>query len=111
MITVLISENEEKVKEILLEMLKKEGNLNMDISNHPATLKDKLLELEESLYYDKKGSLYKSLLEVIEKPIIERALERAEGKQLKAARILGMNRNTIRAKIRKLGINTQAYKQ
>ncbi|MCX5697995.1 MAG: hypothetical protein NTU54_08555 [Candidatus Omnitrophica bacterium] len=125
MITLLITENEEKVKQMLLEMLKDEGNLNLDISKQenivkiikhdaaasPAGLKDKILELEESLFRDKRGALYKSLLEVIEKPIIERALERAEGNQLKAARILGINRNTIRVKIRKLGINTQTYKQ
>ena len=125
MTTLLIAENEERVRDILLEMLKKEGNLILDITKqeniikiikndtpaNPVTLRDKILELEETLYRQNKGVLYKSMLEVIEKPIIERALERAQGNQLKAARALGINRNTIRAKIRKLGINTQAYRQ
>lgn len=76
-----------------------------------ANLKDTVVELEDSLYDLKKGVLFKSVLEVIEKPIIERVLERTEGNQFKAARILGINRNTIRAKIKKLGINPEKYKQ
>jgi DNA-binding protein Fis len=124
MTTLLIAENEERIRDILLEMLKKEGNLNLDISKkenivkiikndapvNPVTLRDKILELEEALYRQKKGVLYKSMLEVIEKPIIERTLERAQGNQLRAARALGINRNTIRAKIKKLGINAEAYR-
>ena len=55
--------------------------------------------------------LYKSILEIIEKPLFEHVLERTEGNQLKAARILGINRNTMRAKVKKLGINTAMYKQ
>jgi two-component system nitrogen regulation response regulator GlnG len=70
-----------------------------------------ITRLEDLLYSEKKGVLYKSLLDVVEKPIIEYALERAEGNQLKAARVLGINRNTMRSKIRKLGINPQRYKQ
>ena len=74
-------------------------------------LKEALVELENSLYLEKKGVLYKSILDVVEKPIIERALERAEGNQLKAAKILGINRNTMRAKIKRLGISPGTYKQ
>jgi two-component system, NtrC family, nitrogen regulation response regulator GlnG len=35
----------------------------------------------------------------IERPLIELALERARGNQVHAARILGLNRNTLRKKI------------
>jgi two-component system nitrogen regulation response regulator GlnG len=49
-------------------------------------------------------------LAVIEKPLIERALERTYGNQLKAAKILGINRNTIRTKIKKLGIDPHKWK-
>jgi two-component system nitrogen regulation response regulator GlnG len=74
------------------------------------SLKDKVVELESSLYPEKKGMLYKAVLEVVEKPLLEYALERSEGNQLKAARILGINRNTIRAKIKKLGIDANTWK-
>jgi DNA-binding protein Fis len=79
----------------------------MDI-NH---LKDKVIELENFLYNQKKGILYKFVIEAVEKPLIERALARTEGNQLRAARNLGINRNTMRSKIKKLGINTEIYKQ
>lgn len=79
----------------------------MDTGN----IKEKILELENYLYSEKKGVLYKTIVEAVEKPLIEGALRRRDGNQLKAARDLGINRNTIRAKIKKLGINTQIYKQ
>ncbi len=74
------------------------------------SLKSKIIELEDHLYNEKKGVLYKSILEVIEKPLIEHVLERTAGNQLKAARILGLNRNTIRTKIQKLGIKVSKWK-
>jgi len=113
------------VKEMLAKILEKTGNVNLNISRQEnilkiiegedlkdmVSLKDKLIELEEALYTEKKGILYKAILEVIERPLFEHILRRTEGNQLKAARILGLNRNTIRAKIKKLGINPQTYKQ
>jgi two-component system nitrogen regulation response regulator GlnG len=60
---------------------------------------------------NKQGTLYRSIIASLEKQLIEHILERAEGNQLRAARILGINRNTIRSKIRRLGINPGAYKQ
>jgi len=66
---------------------------------------------EEELKLDEKGGiLYKSVLETIERPLIEYILERTAGNQLKAARILGINRNTMHTKIKKLGINIERWK-
>jgi len=121
----MISENDEKTKEIISEILRKEGYgmsdkingdnlirvIKKENSSGESSIKDTVIELEKILYDSKKGVLYKSILEVIEKPILERALERALGNQLKAAKILGINRNTMRAKIKKLGINPGSYKQ
>ena len=59
---------------------------------------------------EKVGVLYKSVITAIEKQLIEQMLERTEGNQLKAARILGINRNTIRTKIKRLGIDVQRWK-
>ncbi|MDD4981066.1 MAG: helix-turn-helix domain-containing protein [Candidatus Omnitrophica bacterium] len=71
---------------------------------------NKIIQLEDSLYKEKQGFLYKYVLETIEKPLIEHALERTYGNQLKAAKILGINRNTMRAKIKKLGIEPNKWK-
>ena len=43
--------------------------------------------------------LYQKLVAEVEKPLIEQALERAGGNQVHAARILGLNRNTLRKKL------------
>jgi len=71
---------------------------------------DKMIELDDSIYKEKQGVLYKYVLETIEKPLIEHALERTYGNQLKAAKILGINRNTMRAKIKKLQIDPNKWK-
>ncbi len=43
--------------------------------------------------------LYERMIAELERPLIELALKRAGGNQVKAARILGLNRNTLRKKI------------
>ena len=73
-------------------------------------LDKKIIELDDSLYKEKQGTVYKYVLEAIEKPLIEHALERTYGNQLKAAKILGINRNTMRTKIKKLGIDPNKWK-
>jgi len=124
MITILIADDEMKAREVLAKLLQQEGYsfcdavgaenvvrlVKKDCIRDLAFIKDKVIELEDSLFSEKKGILYKSVLEAIEKPLIEQTLERTEGNQLRAARILGINRNTMRAKIKKLGINTEIYK-
>jgi len=73
-------------------------------------LENKIIELGDSLYEQKQGALYRFILEIIEKPLLEQVLERTRGNQLKAARALGINRNTMRAKIKKLGIDPNKWK-
>ncbi|MDR2853665.1 MAG: Fis family transcriptional regulator [Burkholderiaceae bacterium] len=43
--------------------------------------------------------LYDMLMHVVEKPLLEIVLARAEGNQSRAAQWLGMNRNTLRKKL------------
>ena len=50
------------------------------------------------------SGLYDRILPLVEKPLIEMTLEATEGNQLKAAYVLGINRNTLRKKITELGI-------
>jgi two-component system, NtrC family, nitrogen regulation response regulator GlnG len=51
-----------------------------------------------------KSLVYDSVMREIEKPLIGRVLEMTGGNQIKAAEILGLNRNTLRKKIRELGV-------
>ena len=50
------------------------------------------------------AGLYDRVLREIEKPLIELSLTATSGNQIKAAQLLGLNRNTLRKKIRELDI-------
>jgi len=50
------------------------------------------------------GDLHALLIAAVERPLIEIVLERAGGNQVRAADMLGINRNTLRKKIVDLGI-------
>ncbi len=52
--------------------------------------------------------LYDRLLMRLEKPLISEALRATGGNQIKASEILGLNRNTLRKKMRELGINAKS---
>lgn len=48
--------------------------------------------------------LYNRILREVERPLILHTLQATRGNQVKAAEVLGLNRNTLRKKIRELGI-------
>ena len=50
------------------------------------------------------GRLYEDVLNVVERTLLISALEKTKHVQLKTARFLGINRNTLRRKIKELGI-------
>jgi len=51
-----------------------------------------------------KGDIHAKVLEYVERPLIRFILEKTRWNQVKAADILGINRNTLRKKIHELGI-------
>ena len=55
--------------------------------------------------------LYDRLLMRVERPLIIQTLRATGGNQIKAAEILGINRNTLRKKMRELGIDTKQLLQ
>ena len=52
--------------------------------------------------------LHRSALVPIERAVIARAMAQAGGKQSAAAKLLGIHRNTLRAKLRQLGLDGKA---
>jgi two-component system nitrogen regulation response regulator GlnG len=50
------------------------------------------------------AGLYERVLKEIERPLIELSLAATRGNQIRAAKLLGLNRNTLRKKIRDLDI-------
>ena len=67
-------------------------------------------KIEESFIFHKDGNIYRSVIEDTERILIEKALQHSEGNQLTAAKLLGINRNTLRSKIRKLNIDQGKFK-
>jgi two-component system nitrogen regulation response regulator GlnG len=53
---------------------------------------------------DPEGGRYQAALAAVEAPLISAAMDRTKGNQLKAAELLGMNRNTLRERMRALGL-------
>ena len=56
-------------------------------------------------------NLYPTLMRAVERPLIELALRETHGNQIKAARLLGLNRNTLRKKINEFQISVRWLKQ
>lgn len=75
-----------------------------------ADLQDYVKQIDEEFIRSNRSKVYKFFVEALEKPLIERILERTDGNQLKAARILGINRNTLRSKIKKFSIDVRKWK-
>jgi two-component system nitrogen regulation response regulator GlnG len=53
------------------------------------------------------GGRYQAALEAVERPLIAAAMARTRGNQLRAAELLGMNRNTLRERMRALGMKAR----
>ncbi|OGP54844.1 MAG: hypothetical protein A2Y65_03390 [Deltaproteobacteria bacterium RBG_13_52_11] len=56
------------------------------------------------LHTESHGSLMTDVISLVERTLIIGALQKANYVQLTAARFLGINRNTLRTKIKELGI-------
>ena len=55
------------------------------------------------------GTLYHAVLASFEKPLFEHALRMTEGNQLRAAQLLGINRNTLRKRLGELDIAPEDF--
>ena len=61
-------------------------------------------EVTRALEEPEPKELYRGILEQVERPLLEAALAHTDGNQIRAAALLGINRNTLRKKIADLGI-------
>ena len=96
-LSVLVSDKyiEEKDIDIHLDIKKSHSSLSDAIKHH--------VEIYiQNLAGDSAGGLYDLILQEVEKPLLSLALKSVKGNQIKAAHLLGINRNTLRKKMRQL---------
>jgi two-component system, NtrC family, nitrogen regulation response regulator GlnG len=60
---------------------------------------EQIAEFMETSNGEEPHDLYQRMIFELERPLIELALDRADGNQVRAARMLGLNRNTLRKKL------------
>jgi len=71
----------------------------------PATvIAGAVASLAEQLLVDRRGHVYRDVVALVERPLLEHVLGLTGGNQLHAARLLGLNRNTLRKRCRQLGL-------
>jgi len=63
-----------------------------------------VIEINELLFSENEGKVWRLVTDSIEKPLLMELLKYTRGNQLYAARILGINRNTLRTKLKKHGL-------
>jgi len=69
------------------------------------TVRHALEEYMLTLEGDAPTDLYAMVMREVERPLLECALQHCEGNQTRAAQCLGMNRGTLRKKLREHGLN------
>jgi two-component system nitrogen regulation response regulator GlnG len=67
-------------------------------------IQDKLEECVRGLGARESANLYELVLGLVERPLFRAVLRETGGNQLRAAALLGINRNTLRKKLRALGL-------
>ncbi len=73
-------------------------------------IRDLPVNIDEDMFRHGKGHVYDKVISDTERDLIEKALTRSFGNQSIASKILGINRNTLRSKIKKLQINVKRFK-
>ncbi|MCX7662026.1 MAG: hypothetical protein N2Z79_05040 [Candidatus Omnitrophica bacterium] len=125
MLTFSLTQNEEELKNTILKFFKESTHIKLGIEkkydlviifegeeiNQLVSLEDKIRRLIEILLREKRGLLYRSVISYIERLLIEFLFEYTEANKSKTAEILGINRNTLEAKIKKLTIQPLKFKR
>ncbi len=65
-------------------------------------LAETIPQMVDRLAQAKPGRIYRQALELLERPLLGHVLAMTGGNQLRAARLLGLNRNTLRKRCREL---------
>ena len=74
----------------------------------PVTLREQVRQALEDYFQHLDGhapaNLYKLVLQEIEPPLLETVMRYADNRQTRAAEVLGINRSTLRKKLKQYGL-------
>jgi two-component system nitrogen regulation response regulator GlnG len=96
-----------KVQDIILPVTKKireKESLRLSLEEF---FSKRLEGVASKVKKDFKGDLYAIVIKGVEKPLIELVLKKTNGNQIVASKVLGINRNTLRKKIKELKIKVK----
>ncbi len=108
-IVAIYSEEEIGPEIVKAELAEASLSVGSEAAVHPASLGERV-EAWLNDYFARHGDtlpppgLYERVIREVEAPLISAALAATGGNQLKAAQLLGINRNTLRTRIRDLGL-------
>lgn len=88
---------EEHLPERILRVCRGESSENGDALER--LLREKTQQELDALAEANEGEVYDRIIRLVEKAILETTMERTSGNQVKASRMLGMNRSTLRKRL------------
>src|SRR5947209_999071 len=88
----------------MLDVVDGRGEGTAELRGVARALAETVPQLVDRLSTAKPGRLYREALELLERPLLGHVLSLTGGNQLRAARLLGLNRNTLRKRCRGLGL-------
>jgi two-component system nitrogen regulation response regulator GlnG len=82
------------------------GKPGTEAGDDPGSSLEERVELEVQAKLDAPdpSDIHRHILELVERPLLRTVLERTDGNQIRAAALLGINRNTLRKKIAELEV-------
>ncbi len=100
-----------QIRQVMGDQPAEEGAIDPKDVSLASYVEKKLGDFVRAMNVGSGKNLYPTLMRAVERPLIELALRETHGNQIKAARLLGLNRNTLRKKITEFQISVSQLKQ
>jgi DNA-binding protein Fis len=100
-----------QIRQVMGDQPMEEGTIDPKDVSLASYVEKKLGDFVRAMNVGSGKNLYPTLMRAVERPLIELALRETHGNQIKAARLLGLNRNTLRKKITEFQISLSPLKR